>query len=402
MRAAGTWLLDREHLVFGVLLGLLAANQWLALASRYEESRAYIEGGVLATPLLSLLVTLLSATYMTAITVILLRARRPAARYDSVVPNLLAVVAGFGVYCFGLLEPSDEALVGVRLPLVMLAGGAALVLWALCYLGRAFSVLPQARTVVSIGPYAYVRHPMYVGNILTIVGLGLLLGTPVAIALALFVSALQVGRAYYEDRLMAATFDEYGRYMEMVGAFVPRSKRKKRLAALVLCVALPLAAAMVEAQAQAKATPAKGQTRFAASCEAWHKKALAGRWFTKKEETEFQGIADRQEEMAAIPVCKAFFEVQGRCEEHYFGVLSSEGTPKKPTPEYLKATGELLKEMESTVACKSIVGFDVVCDALLTHSSGGRKLTPRNQSILQECADRSVAKRTGSLVRAGL
>ncbi len=49
--------------------------------------------------------------------------------------------------------------------------GLLLAVWSLAVLGRSFSVAPEDRGVVAHGPYRFVRHPMYVGELLASLGL---------------------------------------------------------------------------------------------------------------------------------------------------------------------------------------------------------------------------------------
>jgi protein-S-isoprenylcysteine O-methyltransferase Ste14 len=48
--------------------------------------------------------------------------------------------------------------------------GLALNLWALASLGIAFGIAPAHRGLVTQGPYHWLRHPMYAGELLSLVG----------------------------------------------------------------------------------------------------------------------------------------------------------------------------------------------------------------------------------------
>ncbi len=54
--------------------------------------------------------------------------------------------------------------------------GSALACWALGSLGASFGVLPARRDLVTSGPYRFVRHPAYLGELLVLTGLALPLG----------------------------------------------------------------------------------------------------------------------------------------------------------------------------------------------------------------------------------
>jgi protein-S-isoprenylcysteine O-methyltransferase Ste14 len=58
---------------------------------------------------------------------------------------------------------------------ICLAAGITWALYSLSYLGRRFSIVPEARGLVTSGPYRLSRHPIYLGEI--IAGFGLVLPT---------------------------------------------------------------------------------------------------------------------------------------------------------------------------------------------------------------------------------
>jgi protein-S-isoprenylcysteine O-methyltransferase Ste14 len=60
----------------------------------------------------------------------------------------------------------------------------------------------RGHTVVSSGPYRLVRHPMYAGAILMFLGTPLILGSMLALLLAIEVVLLFVGRTALEDRTL--------------------------------------------------------------------------------------------------------------------------------------------------------------------------------------------------------
>ena len=43
-----------------------------------------------------------------------------------------------------------------------------LAVWGLLYLRKSFSIIPEARRVVSGGPYRFIRHPLYAAEIIVV------------------------------------------------------------------------------------------------------------------------------------------------------------------------------------------------------------------------------------------
>lgn len=86
------------------------------------------------------------------------------------------------------------------------------------------SVTPGQRTdLVTDGPFRLVRNPMYTSRIIGVIGLVLILPTPLSVAmLVLLVAAWQVQvRLIEEPHLRATHPQEYPRYARRVGRFVP-------------------------------------------------------------------------------------------------------------------------------------------------------------------------------------
>jgi protein-S-isoprenylcysteine O-methyltransferase Ste14 len=230
-------LLRYDNQLFGAILLPIAVSAWVNFFNNTKEQLVYVRHGIYSTPLLALAVVFSSAVYASTMAIILITKARPRARYNTFWPNFLAVFGGFGVYLFGMLEPPQARLVGAGLPLLLLASGPALALLSLFYLRRSFSVTPQADRLCRCGPYAIVRHPMYIGHILSLFGLALLFGTWQALLLSAALSLLQLRRAYFEERLLLSSFSDYRAYMSNTGSFFPRlGHLKMRKTALLLAM----------------------------------------------------------------------------------------------------------------------------------------------------------------------
>ena len=99
--------------------------------------------------------------------------------------------------------------------------GTALAAWSAVALGRSFSLLPQARTLVTWGPYRFVRHPMYLGGLLITLGEVWLRFSPLVVVLnAIFVVA-QLIRLRFEEELLEQTFPDYAAYRRRTSALIP-------------------------------------------------------------------------------------------------------------------------------------------------------------------------------------
>jgi protein-S-isoprenylcysteine O-methyltransferase Ste14 len=100
-------------------------------------------------------------------------------------------------------------------------------LWPLWYLRHSFSLEPEARTLVTTGPYQLARHPVYTVYILTVVGIWLrTLSVPFLVAVLVWIGLL-VLRVHYEEQVLSAAFPEYREYQRRVGAFGPKLLQRR-------------------------------------------------------------------------------------------------------------------------------------------------------------------------------
>jgi protein-S-isoprenylcysteine O-methyltransferase Ste14 len=103
--------------------------------------------------------------------------------------------------------------------------GAAFSIWALSYLRRSFGLRTAVRELVRSGPYRWVRHPLYFGEIVHVLGIAILSGTPAGLVLFVVSVGLQVVRARIEERKFLSTLPEYRGYMAQTGFLWPRLRR---------------------------------------------------------------------------------------------------------------------------------------------------------------------------------
>ncbi|MHB8301265.1 MAG: methyltransferase family protein [Acidobacteriaceae bacterium] len=103
--------------------------------------------------------------------------------------------------------------------------GCGFAIWARIVLGRNWSgtvTVKEDHELTTRGPYAWVRHPIYSGLLLALLGTALVMGRPVyflAIPLCVLAASLKLRT---EERFMQETFGEqYRSYRQRVKALIP-------------------------------------------------------------------------------------------------------------------------------------------------------------------------------------
>ena len=103
---------------------------------------------------------------------------------------------------------------------VMLSG-VALAGVSFLWLGRCFAVLPARRGVVKGGPYRFVRHPAYTGELLMLLGCAMAAGRWPGYALLAVAVVLVTVRALAEERVLAVDPDYRDYQRQTRGMLLP-------------------------------------------------------------------------------------------------------------------------------------------------------------------------------------
>ncbi|MES2256184.1 MAG: isoprenylcysteine carboxylmethyltransferase family protein [Pseudomonadota bacterium] len=143
----------------------------------------------------------------------------PVRRSSGILPRLCGFAGTFlGVGILQLKPVSLSLPWQVAATALIFAGalGSAIVL---ARLGKSFSIMPEARVLVTSGPYAHARHPLYAVEFITLAGTAIQFAQPWAVLLALGVTVLQVMRTVFEERVLVAAYPEYENYRARVKRF---------------------------------------------------------------------------------------------------------------------------------------------------------------------------------------
>jgi len=139
-------------------------------------------------------------------------ARRPATAETPILSLWLLGVAGTVVPL--LLRPSD-APGFIRLGTVVQLAGIVLIACGLLSLRRSFAVVPGNRGIRAGGLYRIVRHPIYISELLALLGVVLVSPTFINWALWLCECGLQFARAHAEEGFLSSD-PVYRAYRERV------------------------------------------------------------------------------------------------------------------------------------------------------------------------------------------
>jgi len=198
--------------------GFSAVSQATQVVTELQDAQS---GAIDSVVVISLLGKLVALAFI-ALLLVLVFLRRPAkAKAKGLMPRLSAFFGTYLGLAIALLPPQPIGFALSLLSLMLLLGGLGFAVYALFHLGRSFSVMAEARRLVIDGPYAKVRHPLYLGEAVAMLGLTLQYLSPFALLLLTVQLAFQLIRMKNEELVLAKLFPEYGDYRTRTARLVP-------------------------------------------------------------------------------------------------------------------------------------------------------------------------------------
>ena len=110
----------------------------------------------------------------------------------------------------------------------LLVVGLVVVFAASRTLGSALTPTPEPRDdqMRTDGPYRYVRHPIYSGVLIIVLGLVVRAGSIPSLVVGAVTVAFFHAKARWEERRLAVRYPDYPAYAATTGRFVPRLRRR--------------------------------------------------------------------------------------------------------------------------------------------------------------------------------
>jgi len=155
------------------------------------------------------------------LTMLMIVRRTPIKKHQSLAKRLIAFFGcyvGIGAQVLPTM-PSPPSVAVLSAFLVIFGMGFAM--FSLFYLGRSISIMPESRKLVTGGPYSLVRHPLYVGEQLAVVGIALQCRSVWVLAILTLQFGCQLYRMIYEEEILTDTFPEYKEYAEQTARLIP-------------------------------------------------------------------------------------------------------------------------------------------------------------------------------------
>ncbi len=197
---------------------LLARSYWHGIEEALTNARGAV--GVLGAAQFFAKTCLLA--YFLLVAGIALTRPRPISRAEGLGPRIIALLGTNLVYGVGFLPArQDLGAAWLLMSAALLFIGNAFTIAVLLRLGRSFSIMPEARKLVTWGPYAVIRHPLYLAEQTAMLGVFIQFASLPAAALFAAQFLCQFRRMLNEEAVLERAFPDYAAYKARTARLVP-------------------------------------------------------------------------------------------------------------------------------------------------------------------------------------
>jgi len=159
--------------------------------------------------------------FISLLTILFLIRKPPLMKATGIWPRLTALTGTFMFVFVAALPAPEPSFAQSLIGLVLVCIGSGLSFYVLSHLGRSFSLMAEARELVTSGPYAFVRHPLYLTEQIAVLGLLVQLFSIHFLIFFIVHIAVQIRRIHNEEAILSQALPEYEQYKTTTRRLIP-------------------------------------------------------------------------------------------------------------------------------------------------------------------------------------
>jgi len=152
----------------------------------------------------------------------------PVRKAAGLEPRIAALLGTFLLTGLAMLPRHELPLGALAVSCSFVVVGMLSSFVVLRWLGKAFSIMAEARRLIVHGPYAWVRHPLYVCEEVAVIGIFIQVMSPMALIVLVAHGVFQIRRMLNEERVLQEAFPEYESYAQRTPRLIPWPRAANR------------------------------------------------------------------------------------------------------------------------------------------------------------------------------
>jgi protein-S-isoprenylcysteine O-methyltransferase Ste14 len=159
--------------------------------------------------------------YLVVIAATVVARMRPARKARGAEPRISALTGTFLFTAVVLFPRRELSLSADVVSTVLTLAGSIFAIVVLTQLRASFSIMAEARQLVTIGVYRLVRHPLYLAEEIAAIGVMMQFFSPWTALILVVQIGFQLRRMRNEEVILAEIFPEYQAYRERTARILP-------------------------------------------------------------------------------------------------------------------------------------------------------------------------------------